>query len=279
LQNNTDYQEEELSFIISYEFPEEIINKIRNTETIENYELKNKHKSIKIIDTYYDVSEEILQKNKYSLRIRTEENGIDKKKLITLKGPTQMNDTGNPIRIEIEKEWNSNEIKNIFTELAKLIPYINNQVKQLKFDSNPTTVLEKMGFKEIQERKTNREEIGILIKDNRQHKSELAKLFIDHVVFFFNKETEIKYFNIEIELNKDETESNKFSSFLSDFKNELLLKFSDLKEWPHSKYLTGKAIQILIKEEDKFQESLDQQGNLKYTAYTKIDKLINEKSV
>jgi hypothetical protein len=277
-------QEEELSFIILSDDPENIIERIKNTPKIERYELVKSNRIIKITDTYYDVIEEILQKNKYSLRMRIEEN--EEEKFLTFKGPTKINDSGNPTRIEVEKEWKISEIKTILLELKKLIPWINIQLDQSNFDLNPHTVLEKIGLKEIQKRKTKREEIGVLVQDPFKLATEFAKFYIDHVTFFFDENILVKYYNIEIEINKNGIEldqlknpsQDRYSYFLSDFKKEFLLRFPKIKEWPHSKYLTGKAIQTLIYTND-FKDSIDEKGNLLYTEYKKIDNLIKEKKL
>jgi hypothetical protein len=278
--------EEELSFIIPSEFPEQIINKIKNTEIIENYELKNKNKILQITDRYYDVSEKILQKNKYSLRIRIEENEEVKQKFITLKGPTKTNYAGNPVRIEIEKEWNFNEVKSILLELKRLVSQITIDLDESNYSSNPQIVLEKIGFNEIQQRKTMREEIGVVIDEKVQVEPEFAKLYLDHVIYFFNLDLQIKYYNIEIELNKNNVDPhkstksvlNQYSNYLSDFKHKFLLQFPWVKEWPHSKYLTGKAIKTLI-DNGIFQDIVDEQGNLRPIAYRALDKLITEKKL
>jgi len=279
-------QEEELSFIILSDDPENIIDRIKNTPKIKRYELVKKNRKIKITDRYYDVNENTLQQNKYSLRMRIEKEK-EEKKFLAFKGPTKISSAGNPIRIEVEKEWNLDEIKTILLELKKLIPWINIQLDRSDFDLDFHAVLEKIGFKEIQKRETEREEIGVIVQDPFKLATEFAIMYIDNVIFdFSNVKIQIKYFNIEIEINKKKIEvdqlikpiHDRYSYFLSDFKEKFLLLFPEIKEWPHSKYLTGKAIQTLIYTND-FKDSIDEKGNLRYIDYKKIDNLIKEKKL
>jgi hypothetical protein len=144
----------------------------------------------------------------------------------------------------------------------------------------------KIGFNVIQERQTIREEIMVLVDDKVQCEKEFAKLYLDHILFFFERDIKIKYNNIEIELNKNDVDPDKstklilnlYSNYLSDFKHKLLLPFSDIKEWHHSKYLTRKAIKTII-DNGKFQDIVDEQGNLRPTSYRALDKLITEKKL
>lgn len=278
--------EEELSFIVLSERPENTFNKVKSGIIIDKYKLKDTTKQLQITDIYYDLPNQSLQNNKISLRIRIEESEKDSQKLITLKGPTKTNNVGNPIRMEIEKEWNADDLKNILLELTKLIQQFNIQFEEIIFSSDHKTTLEKIGFNIIQERKTIREEIRVLVDDQVQCEEEFAKLYLDHVIFLFERDIKIKYDNIEIELNKNNIVShkstksilNRYSNYLSDFKHKFLLQFPDIKEWHYSKYLTGKAIKTLI-DNGIFQDIVDEQGNLRPTAYRALDKLITEKKL
>ena len=87
---------------------------------------------------------------------------------------------------------------------------------------------------------------------------------IDDVNFTFkkqekeenNKEIQIKYSNVEIELRMPQQDENQMESekkelrFLeafSDFKEKFLFQFyQDLREWKHSKFVTIKALDKLV---------------------------------
>jgi adenylate cyclase class IV len=283
---NKSNHEEELSFIVLSEKPEITFNKIKSGITLNKYKLKDTKKQLQITDIYFDLPDGSLQANKISLRVRIETNEKDKQKLITLKGPTKSNNFGNPIRLEIEKEWNFNNVINILLELTKLIQHLTINFDQINFTSDHKATLKNIGFNVIQERKTIREEIRVFVDDKVRDKEEFAKLYLDHVIFFLKLDLQIKYNNIEIELNNNNFESdqstnliqNQYSNYLLDFKHKFLLHFPEIKEWHHSKYLTGKAMKVL-NETDKIQDIIDEQGYLKNSAYIRIDNLISEKKL
>ena len=279
-------KEEELSFIVLSENPEITFNKIKSGITINKYKLKDSKKQLKITDIYFDLPKGQLQNNEISLRVRIEISEKDKKELITLKGPTETNSFGNPIRLEIEKEWNSNNLINILVELTKLIQHLTINYEQFVFSSDHIKTLKSIGFDTIQTRKTTREEIRVFVDDKVQGKGEFAKLYLDHVIFSLREELQINYNNIEIELNNNNFENgqsknltqNQYSKYLLDLKHKFLLQFPEIKEWHYSKYLTGKAIKVLS-ETDKIQDIIDGKGYFKNSAYMRIDNLISEKKL
>src|SRR5215211_3676252 len=162
-----------------------ILKKVKDEKIIpvlrigDKYQLKS-NASYNIIDKYYDfVPDMILQKNKFSLRIRK----IEEKELITFKGPTKENEFGNPVRLEIEKPWLKVNFDNIIAELENSVPSIKPCFKkqhQQFIESDADKTFENYGLTNIQKRETFRQEIAVYVQDGISHReTKFAKLCID----------------------------------------------------------------------------------------------------
>jgi len=276
-----------------------ILKKVKDEKIIpvlrigDKYQLKS-NASYNIIDKYYDfVPDMILQKNKFSLRIRK----IEEKELITFKGPTKENEFGNPVRLEIEKPWLKVNFDNIIAELENSVPSIKPCFKkqhQQFIESDADKTFENYGLTNIQKRETFRQEIAVYVQDGISHReTKFAKLCIDDVeIFILDKNDFIYYYNIEVELDRKNLkdiakykpeDEKRYSYYLSEFKNKFLLEFyPDIREWKHSKFVTGKAIIELLKQNDNLKIKTIEYDNRTYLnqyGLIEIDKIIKEKKL
>lgn len=289
--------EKEISLIVYHNNPHIItkhISELPLLETREGIFHISYKTTVTIVDTYYDDINNSLSKKKCALRIREEERDIsgnidkgqkkdDKKCLVTLKKDTEKHNPEINDRLEYEIEWKDADPH---IELLDVI----NEIGEIKIDSSssrpiynpannaklsPFEILEIMGLKIIQKRKTKR-----IIKTISKDKDEL-EMDIDKVLFSYYKDnigndskTSIKAehvisYNIEIEAKSKDS-----ARLLPVIGNALIEKYSPhLLKWNINKLATGKIIQN-VDELD-----IDSQNCLMPKSYDKIRKIYNNANV
>lgn len=146
----------------------------------------------------------------------------------------------------------------------------NNNTFLDSFDTlKPREVLESLNFNNIQERIIER--INFDVTDIKKHKKEFCKLCLDDV---YNFTKEIGYYNIEIELNKENQADINIEDSLFMLKKLIIINdYPFVKVWKHSKFLTVNAIEQLAKEND-FNTLLDSNNHLTDYGLFKVDKII-----
>lgn len=184
-------QNKELEF--SFIAPEETIMDIMKAYW-------HKHKeTIRLVDVYYDTEDNLLQKNKYILRIRHDNYGEENEKTVMcLKTPTKV-ENGIPTKLEIESE----DYVDVYNELFKLVP----ETKDKKFVQTQKrmvlrTIIEFSDF----------------------------EMDIDNVHYYDNG---CGYYNLELEFK------GKDINFFVNFKERLLADYPKLREWSHGKLIVG----------------------------------------
>jgi hypothetical protein len=126
-----------------------------------------------------------------------------------------------------------------------------------------------MGLEVIQERRTYREPREIVIRD-KAPVSILAELAIDHVTYDFG--------DISVGLSEIEIEAKAARSLskVREIADALVSKYSpSLQQWFHGKFVTGLAIQKLLKTK-AFRSSLAN-GDLDPEAFQLIDHVIQSR--
>jgi uncharacterized protein YjbK len=196
---------------------------------------KTDKNGIQIIhDTYFDTKDEILKNHDSALRIR-EINKQDS--LITLK--ILKNTTNNySERIEIEDTYSKDMLNQI---LAKINSHLSLNIgnTSLKDDNtDPKLNLINLGFKIIQNRRTQRKIVNATGKNSAQ--TEYEFVFDTTTYIFDNHNSSITSIELEIELK-----FSKNITVLDNFVGKLKMNPS-LKFWPYNKLLTGQTIEILL---------------------------------
>ena len=230
---------------------------------------KTEINGIQIIhDTYFDTKDEILKKHESALRIRK----IDKQdSLITLK--ILKNTTKNySERIEIEDTYSKEMLNQI---LAKINSQLNLNIvnTSLKYNiTDPKLNLINLGFKIIQNRRTQRKIVNATGKNSAQKEYEFE--FDTTTYIFDNPNSNITSIELEIELK-----FSKNITTLDNFVRKLKMNPS-LKFWPYNKLLTGIVLEILLNNHDlKENKDYDDRNILTLSGLEKIEKYIKSRNM
>ena len=197
------------------------------------YNLKPKPSQV-IQDTYYDTKERFLREKRITLRIRS----MDDTLMLSTKSDIRRMAGDIIQRREMERPWSYNSIRVLARNLKLYIPMMSSS----KFQSlSAPRVLATMGLEVIQERLTHREPRDIVVRD-KVPASILAELAIDHVTYDFG--------DISVGLSEIEVEAKAARSLskVREIADALVSKYSpSLQQWFHGKFVTGLAIQKLLK--------------------------------
>jgi inorganic triphosphatase YgiF len=224
--------ESEIALIIK-DNSDHIRKELAGIRRIMSYDLTPKPSQF-IYDTYYDTGEKLLRGRKTTLRIRK----IDGALLVSTKSDIRRIARNIIRRREIERPWSYDSIRLVATTLKLKTPTVS--VSQ--FQSVPVSnTLATMGLEVIQERRTQREARNI-VASRRTPVSTLAEFAIDHVTYTFGK--------ITVELSEIEIEAKAPRSLspVREVADTLVSKYGPyVQQWFHGKFVTGLAIQSLVK--------------------------------
>ncbi len=248
--------------LIVRESSETVLKRIAGLRSILNYRLEPK--PVKMIrDTYFDTPDGSLQKKRTNLRIR-EINGT---LFISVKSSSRTTQSGGIQRKETELPWSSNTIQTI-TRKLKLKPSPRRAISE-STEARPAESLFEMGLQIIQERQTRREARDITSGFEMTGLA-LAELAIDQVTYHF-QDQQVSLLEIEVEAKAESS-----VSVIRDVTEDLLSMFGPaLRRWMHGKFVTGKAIEMLLQAgtlQPYFEDS-----SLKPEAFDAIDNLIRSK--
>jgi inorganic triphosphatase YgiF len=233
-----------------------ILEKIKNV--ILNSGFNHEKKEIKNIhDLYFDTSDDCLLKNQIELRIRLLDDSVYKITLKALKNRTKNYSD----RVEIEEPWSEKSFYDIMNKLKSLGIKLSNF--EHCYDKIPNKALDKMGLKNIQNKKTNREIINAVNKSSKQIEFEFA---LDHTMMLINSNYKFRFTELEIESKASGNEA-KFEKFVNEF-----TKNPEFKSWSHDKLETGLAIKNLF-ESNSLKKNIDydENGDITINGINKID--------
>ena len=257
---NSNNQEIEAALIIYSVEPNDFIKEITNLESLSDFWLIPE-KSVVIHDIYFDTPTQELKSKNLALRVRD----VNDSCLITLKGNARSTDWGGVERLEIEMPWSIEALTKISNELnARKINLLKND--QPVDTGNPINVLMNLGLQIIQDRRNHRR-IRNIVKELGSREV-VAELVIDSVTFQFGDQ-EILFHEVEIE-----SKISDGTSVIESFVHNLIEKYEPmLRQWPHSKLVTGKTIEKLFYE-GALAGYVDEENNLVPHAFDKIDEYI-----
>jgi len=256
------YLEIEVTLLICTNNPLVIAQQVADLTSLATYQLQFKESQI-IHDIYLDTKVHALQNKKLTLRLRE----INSTRWITLKMPAHViNMDYGTQRFEMEYLWSKNSLTKIINALIdRNIPILSSfpDLNQI----HPLDIMKTLGLEIIQDRENFRKRRDIIIK-RQEHNMVFAELALDSIVYHFSGQ-DIGHHEIEIELKKIS-----HSTLLKSVVEHLISIYgSKLRIWPHSKLVTGKAIEKLWMEGNLY-DLLDCNNNLKPNAYEKIETYI-----
>ena len=224
--------ESEIALIIKAD-PVHIRSEIAGIRRILDYDLKFKPSQV-IHDAYYDTKANFLRERRISLRIRR----MDDTLLISTKSDIRRV-AGNLIqRREMEGTWSYNSIRQLARNLKLKVPTMS--VSQFKRIS-VSKALAAFGLSIIQERRTQRNARNIMIR-GKTPTPILAELAIDYVTYIFG-DTKVGLSEIEIE-----AKAPRALGRVREIADAFVLRYQpSLEQWFHGKFVTGLAMQRLLK--------------------------------
>ena len=259
--------EVETAFIVLLKDYDQLFNVI--DELISSKGYRTKKLGIQIIhDTYFDTKDEILKNHESALRIRK----IEKQdSIITLK--ILKNTTKNySERIELEYIYSKERLNHI---IAKINSYLSLNIGNTSLkddDTDPELNLINLGFKIIQNRRTNRKIVNAICKNSSQIEYEFV--FDTTTYIFDNHNSSITSIELEIELK-----FSKDITVLDNFVRKLKMNPS-LKFWPYNKLLTGKVIEISLNNHElKENKDYDDRKILTLSGLEKIEFYIKSRNI
>ena len=256
--NTREAMEIEATLMVYSPEPQVILSQISALTSVAVYELLPA--GIRLIrDSYLDTGDDALQAGRLALRVRE----IDSTYLLTLKGPGHTTDSLGVAREEIEEEWSLDAFSQVMSELADRGISIR-KPNQKSERADPLEVAGSAGFKVVQERETRREIRNLVLSGDKAEEI-LAELAIDSVVYRF-MDREFRLHEVEVELK-----GKGDGAVLRDVVQGLRSMWEhELRDWPHSKLATGKAIEQLL-ESGELQGMIDKHDHLHREAYNQID--------
>ncbi len=250
------HHEVEATLVVAAYDPRSIVTKIEQLTWVCEYRLLPQP-SQQIHDTYFDTPQGLLRSRRFALRARK----VEGKCLLTLKGQAKRLSPTVARRLEIEEPWS-------VAALAAVRKTLADHGIELRFDTDRDCgdtwrTLQAAGLAIVQERTTLRRLRQVATAGLGGPR--VAELAIDSVTYRFRDQV-ARHHELEVELKGKQD-----PAILQPIVAELC-SASDgaLRTWPHSKLVTGTAIEHLV-EEGSIDKLLDTEGNLKPDAYTVID--------
>jgi len=218
-----------------------------------------KRRSFTIRDTYFDTKSKFFTRNKITFRVRQSSHKI----ILSSKSSPRRIAIGGTRRVEIENPWSYQSLASLTGKYGLEPP--NRELFRL-LPRSPSRLLTEAGFEIIQERLTRRKSRD-LIALRKNKPLPFAELSIDDVTYFSTKGP-VRLVEIEIEA-KAAGAMLRIRSVV-DF---LISEYPALQVWPHGKFVTGLAIEKLLKK----RRSIDlTRGNLlKAGMFRPIDRAIS----
>ena len=258
---NSPHPNELESVLIVTENPPTVLKQIAGLRSILNFHLKPKPVRL-IRDTYFDKTDGSLRKRRVNLRIRQ----IDGTVLVSVKSRARIT-RGGIQRREMELAWSNSALATIVKQLKLESPSLspNSQSSHVE----PAQLLASIGMQIIQERQTKRQARDIT-SELEPDDSVLAELAIDHVTYHFENHN-VSIFELEVE-----AKAKGSSSTVRDVTETLLSTYQPaLQKWSHGKFVTGDAIERLLRA-GSLQNYLDDNG-LKPAGLDAIDNAIRSR--
>ena len=258
----TSHLEVEAKLVILSDAPETVADEIARLESLGGYQLR-RAESVTAHDLYFDTPDLQLESRGLALRMRS----IQSRRLLTLKGPEVT--IGSTVqREELEQDWSREALATIQAELSAwgvglVVP------DPLLAESNPVGVLKGMGLAQMQDRQTTRRRRQI-VRGMPGDESE-AELAIDRVMFRFG-DRRVCHHEVEIE-----HEASNDVTMVESLIRSLRAQWPALTVWHHSKYATGKALEVLLEHHDIAQDAGDG-GDLSPTVYEKVELWLQQRS-
>ena len=188
---------------------------------------------LSIEDRYLDTPAGDLSRHWWVLRVRTE----NRRRYLTVKGPTQRTAWGGSQRIEIEEPWSQEAVERMLATVARACPEIGSLTVTCGDDSAEETLI-RCGFVERQRRQTLRDRRTVFFSGQQ---TPAAELVLDRVTYRFNT-AEIRHAEIEIEA----TDSSR-SECVKEMADTLMATFgSRVRPWEYGKTATGKILERLL---------------------------------
>jgi len=226
-------REIETAFVIRSLRSEEIARQIADLRSVGVYALVPR-RTLTLHDRYFDTPERHLQAAKLALRTRAIGSSLN----ITLKGDARPGAHGGQDRLEIEEPLSDGSFQVIVEEIR------NRGVALARVSRGGTDIIQRAGLVIIQERKTLRQIRDVTGPTRRRVFAEMAVDFVQYLL----PRRRICFHEVEIEAGSDEDQ--RIMMAVSD---ALLKQFSShLLPWPHSKLLTGKAIEHILSEDPRW---------------------------
>ncbi len=255
---SADSIESELTLLVSSDDPDEMLSKIGDMVSIDDYMLEQAG-SFLIRDFYLDTPAGELSGQKWALRIRRQGEQV----WIAVKGPSRERNGGILERTEMELPWSPKAFATI-SSLPVMQSLSISPFQEIKTPADALETFINAGLIVIQKRETRR-----VIKHIRHMMANqlLAELALDRVMYQIDDKG-LRHYEIEIE------SKGKEAALVVQYIAEYLLRLypDELRKWPHTKFATGKAIQALLSEES-FENTLGL-NDLKPASYGLIDKLL-----
>ena len=173
-------------------------------------------------------------------------------------------------RIEIEDIYSKETLNQIILKINSYLnlPILEPSLKYYHID--PKLNLINLGFKIIQNRQTHRKIVNVINKSFNQIEFEFV---FDTTTYISNNNIT----NIELEI---ESKLSKNNAVLNDFVRELKLNQLLFKYWPYNKLLTGKAIEILLDNNElKENKDYDDKKILTLSGLEKIELFIKSRNI
>ncbi|HYY90699.1 MAG TPA: CYTH domain-containing protein [Candidatus Dormibacteraeota bacterium] len=223
--------ETEVAYMITVD-DEKVLQDIARITSLTNYRLKPRD-TLTIRDMYFDTRQEILRQKKINLRLRKTDHDL----LLSIKSDPKRLPGKGVRRREVELSWSISSLLTIADELEMKVPIsMMREFSRL----SPAKVLAEMGFREIQDRVTNRE-VRDIVRRDKPRSSPIAEMDIDRVTFLARPRVRICELEIEAKargsINVIREIGETIASIYPGF----------IREWVYGKFATGIAIQLLSK--------------------------------
>ena len=238
------------------------VRRIANLSSVLDYDLKRRG-SVAIHDTYFDTNSKYFTRNLISFRVRRYRDEM----ILSVKSSPQRLVGGGASRIEIEQPWSHKSLVRIARKLGLEPP--SRELFQRSAGS-PSRVLAAAGLEIIQERLTRRKSRD-LVAFRRGEPSLFAEMSIDDVTYIFAKGP-VRFLEVEIEA--------KTAGALPKIRrvvNCLLSEFPALQRWAHGKFVTGVAIEKILRKRSL--SDLTRNGMLRAGAFRLIDRTVRAGSL
>lgn len=248
--------ESELTLLVSSDDPNEMLSKIGDMVSIDDYMLEPAG-SFLIRDFYLDTPTGELTGQRWALRIRREGEQV----WITVKGPSQERSGGILERTEMELPSSPKAFATL-SGLPVMQSLSISPFQKIKTQGDPLETFINAGLIVIQKRETRR---VIRLLRHITTNQVVAELALDRVMYHIDDKV-LRHYEIEIE------SKGKEAALVVQHIAEYVLRLypDELRKWPHTKFATGMAIQALLSEES-FKNTL-RLSDLKTASYGLIEK-------